>query len=68
MTPTEREAEAYADSIDRRGCAFWQGMYRGYIAGHDKARNQAIQECVDIVSVTPGDENVISKLESLLKT
>lgn len=27
-------AENYADSLERRGCAFWQGLYRGYIAGY----------------------------------
>ena len=44
MTENERkriedEAEAYADSIDRRGCAFWQGLYRGYIAHATHERN-----------------------------
>lgn len=27
-------AENYADSLERRGCSFWQGLYRGYIAGY----------------------------------
>lgn len=27
-------AENYADSLERRGCAYWQGLYRGYIDGY----------------------------------
>lgn len=26
----DKLAEAYADSVDRRGCSYWNGMYRGY--------------------------------------
>lgn len=33
----------YADSIDRRGCTIWQGMYRGYIAGAT-AENERMAE------------------------
>lgn len=47
MSQTEKEAEAYADSIDIRGCAFWRGMYRGYIAGaaseHDLVQRELTQ-------------------------
>jgi len=28
----EKMAEDYADSEERRGCAAWQGRYRGYLA------------------------------------
>lgn len=30
----EEKAEAYADSVDRRGCSFWRGLKLGYIAGY----------------------------------
>lgn len=29
----EKEAEVYTVSVESRGCSFWQGMYRGYVAG-----------------------------------
>ena len=41
QTPLEKEAEVYADSIDRRGCAFWQGLYMGYIAGAKSSKELA---------------------------
>lgn len=29
----EKLAEEFADAHERRGCAYWNGLYRGYIAG-----------------------------------
>lgn len=29
----EKEAEVYTVSVESRGYSFWQGMYRGYVAG-----------------------------------
>ena len=29
-------AEEFADEHERRGCAYWNGLYRGYIAGKDR--------------------------------
>lgn len=69
-----KEAEAYADSIDRRGCAFWQGMYRGYIAGatseRPKAWNEAIDAAIEKIQIKVKDsvatlDECIAVLEAL---
>jgi hypothetical protein len=36
----DKEAEAYADAIDRRGTGVWRGMYRGYMAGYKAAQSK----------------------------
>jgi len=33
----EKEAMDFADSIERRGCAYWSGMKKGFIAGRSKS-------------------------------
>ena len=37
----ETEAEAFADSKERRGCAYWNGLYRGYIQGRESKLREA---------------------------
>lgn len=60
-THLEKEAEDYADSVDRRGCSFWRGLKMGYIAG----ATTSIDECIHILETHPGDMNLIPLLESL---
>lgn len=75
----EKEAETFADSIDRRGCGAWQGMYRGYMAGvlkeHDRMveqlkqeRNKGIDEAIEVAynhDVVDNWYQLKLKLESL---
>ena len=53
------EAEGYADAIERRGCAYWSGMRRGYIAG--RLQSQNLQQADVMWSLPP-----ISELEQAL--
>lgn len=43
-------AEAFADSQERRGCSYWQGLYRGFIAGiqHNQKLEEGIREAVKL--------------------
>lgn len=59
----EKEAEDYANSMDRIGTAIWQGMYRGYMAGGKAERNKVIEEIIEKIYIThsfAGLENWIS--------
>ena len=53
------EAERFADDIERRGCAFWSGLRKGYIAG--RAMSQNLQQCNVMWSLPP-----VSELEQAL--
>ena len=73
---TEAEAEAFADSHERRGCAYWNGLYRGYINGatrNNRLREAAEKVVVDYANLKGTDEqhlklmNAISELVKALK-
>lgn len=77
----EKDAEDYADSVDRRGCSFWRGLKMGYVAASTKEhermaellkeeRNKAIDDCIALVGNQPTIDasrwpEVKRKLESL---
>lgn len=39
----EQQAAQFADSLERRGCAYWNGLKNGFIAGHI-SRNDEIRD------------------------
>jgi hypothetical protein len=41
----EAKAEAFADSIERRGCSLWSGLYKGYMYGHTAALSGIVEQC-----------------------
>ena len=44
LTDLIKKAEAYADSKERRGCAYWTGLYHGFMQGYEvRGDEQAIE-------------------------
>jgi hypothetical protein len=40
----DKLAEEYADSVDRRGCSYWNGMYRGYKRALEDIRSRMTED------------------------
>lgn len=67
----EKKALAFAESKERAGCAYFSGLYRGYIAGYEASQSTSLKSvcprCGSELKSQHNDKSIIKMAEKYAK-